>query len=80
MEKDKTVSVRMERELLDKLDAVTHGMRWFSRSMVLCRLLWFILVKLDERDLSKIVSTWHRDAATFDRMHLTLTIDPKPET
>ena len=80
MEKDKTVSVRMERELLDKLDAVTHGMRWFSRSYVMCNLLWFILIKLDERDISKIVSTWVHDKAQVDRMHLTLTIDPKPET
>lgn len=80
MEKDKTVSVRMERELFNKLDAVTHGLRWFSRSNVLCRLLWFILVKLDERDISYIMHTWRDDKAKFDRMHLTLTIDPKPET
>ena len=80
MEKNKTVSVRMERDLLDKLDSVTHGMRWFSRSNVMCKLLWFILVKLDERDISKIVSAWVHDKATYDRMHLTLTIDPKPET
>ena len=80
MEKEKTVSVRMERDLLGKLDAVTHGVKWYSRSSVLCRLLWFILVKLDERDLAKIICTWHHDSATFDRMHLTLTIDPKPET
>lgn len=80
MEKDKTVSVRMAKDLLDKLDAVTHAMRWFSRSSVMCKLLWFILVKLDERDISKIVSTWSNDKALFDRMHLTLTIDPKPGT
>lgn len=80
MEKDKTVSVRMERDLLDKLDAVTHGMRWYSRSNVMCKLLWFILVKLDERDINQIVSTWRHDKLKFDRMHLNLTIDPKPET
>lgn len=80
MEKDKTVSVRMKRDLLDKLEAVHHSLRWFSRSSVMCRLLWFILVKLDERDISEIVHTWEHDKARLDRMHLTLTIDPKPET
>lgn len=80
MEKDKTVSVRMERELLDKLDAVTHGFRWYSRSNVICKLLFFCLVKLDERAISSIVHTWERDKKTLDRMHLTLSIDPKPET
>ena len=80
MEKDKTVSIRMERELLDKLDAVTHGLRWYSRSVVMCKLLWFILAKLDERDISHIVHTYEHDRAQVDRMHLTLTIDPKPET
>ena len=80
MEKDKTVSVRMATDLLNKLDAVTHGLKWFSRSVVMCKLLWFILVKLDERDISKIVHTWEHNKAEFDRLHLTLTIDPKPET
>lgn len=80
MEKDKTVSVRMERDLLEKLDAVNHAMRWYSRSSVMCRLLWFILVKLDERDLAKIITTWRHDKDAFGRLHLTLTIDPKPET
>ena len=80
MEKDKTVSVRMERYLLDKLDAVTHGLRWYSRSVVMCKLLWFILAKLDERDISQIVHTYEHDKAQVDRMHLNLMIDPKPET
>lgn len=79
MEKDKTVSVRMAKDLLDKLDAVTHGLIWFSRSVVMCKLLWFILAKLDERDISKIVHTYECDQEQVDRMHLTLTIDPKPE-
>lgn len=80
MEKDKTVSVRMERELLDKLDAVTHSVRWYSRSRVMCKLLWFILNKLDERDISEIVHTYAEDKSRVDRMHLTLSIAPKPET
>lgn len=80
MEKDKTVSVRMAKDLLDKLDAVTHGLRWYSRSVVMCKLLWFILLKLDERDISQIVHTYEHDKALVDRMHLTFTIDPKPET
>ena len=80
MEKDKTVSFRMAKDLLDKLDAVTHGLIWFSRSVVMCKLLWFILAKLDERDISKIVQTYECDQEQVDRMHLALTIDPKPET
>lgn len=80
MEKDKTVSVRMAKDLLDKLDAVTHGLRWYSRSVVMCKLLWFILAKLDERDISQIVHTYEHDKAQVDRMHLKLAIDPKPET
>lgn len=80
MEKDKTVSVRMAKDLLDKLDAVTHGLRWYSRSTVMCKLLWFILLKLDERDISQIVHTYEHDRAQVDQMHLTLTIDPEPET
>ena len=80
MEKDKTVSVRMTADLLNKLDAVTHGLRWYSRSVVMCKLLWFILLKLDERDISQIVQTYMHDRAQVDRMQLTLTIDPKPET
>lgn len=80
MEKDKTVSVRMTKDLLVKLDAVTHGLKWYSRSYVICKLLWFILVKLDERDISQIMQTYECDKAQVDRMHLTLTIDPKPET
>ena len=80
MEKDKTVSVRMTKDLLHKLDAVTHGLRWYSRSVVMCKLLWFILAKLDERDISQIVHTYEHDKAQIDRMHLSLTIDPKPET
>lgn len=79
MEKDKTVSVRMSTDLLHKLDAVVHGLKWFSRSVIMCRLLWFILVKLDQRDISKIVYTWEHDKAEYDRLHLILTIDPKPE-
>ena len=80
MEKDKTVSVRMAKDLLDKLDAVTHGLRWYSRSAVMCKLLWFILAKLDERDISQIVQTYEHDRAQVDRIHLALTIDPEPET
>lgn len=80
MEKDKTVSVRMTKDLLDKLDAVTHGLKWFSRSYVMCKLLWFILLKLDERDISKIVHTYEDVKGQVERMHLTLTIDSKPET
>lgn len=80
MEKDKTVSVRMAKDLLDKLDAVTHGLRWYSRSVVMCKLLWFILAKLNERDISQIVHTHQCDQEQVERMHLTLTIDPKPET
>ena len=80
MEKDKTVSVRMAKDLLGKLDAVTHGLRWYSRSAVMCKLLWFILLKLDERDISQIVHTYEHLRAQVDRMHLTLTIDPEPET
>ena len=80
MEKDKTVSVRMTGNLLAKLNAVTHGLRWYSRSVVMCKLLWFILVKLNEQDISQIVQTSDYDKEKFCRMHLTLTIDPKPET
>lgn len=80
MEKDKTVSIRMSSDLLNKLDAVTHGLKWWSRSYVMCKLLWFILLKLDERDISQIVHTYECDQKKVDRMHLTLTIDPKPET
>ena len=80
MEKDKTVSVRMAKDLLVTIDAVTHGLRWYSRSTVICKLLWFILLKLDERDISQIVQTYEHDRVQVDRMHLTLTIDPKHET
>lgn len=80
MLKEKTVSVRMTTDLLKKLDAVTHGLKWYSRSFVMCKLLLFILVKLNERDISDIINTWIPNEADFDGMHLKLTIDPKPET
>lgn len=58
MENLKQLSVKIDPETLDKIDAIASRGRYWKRNTIINGILTALLIEADERDINKLIRYW----------------------
>lgn len=58
MENLKQLSVKIDPETLDKIDAIASRGRYWKRNTIINGILTALLIEADERDIYKLIKYW----------------------